>query len=119
MAKKKHNFKDLVKKHNFSYRVSARLICGECGKTVKEIVNVWDGDFELDLKDKDVKAFLSKESVKEFDGEEVYGDIFIFEVFDLQEKELVYFGYVVDDDEDEGGDYEGCDCDCCTRHKEY
>lgn len=86
-------------KKTFEYTVTSKLICGDCGKTIKEIIRVFDGDFELDLGETEVQRFLLTEAVNEFNGEEVNGDIFVIEIFDHQKHEMEVLGYIVEDDE--------------------
>lgn len=102
---KKEDFQSIGKKQEFEYTVTARLVCGECGRKVYEIVRYWVGDYALDLTSDDVQDFFLNESIKEFDGDQRNGDFVILEMFDRQNKNFEVVGFGVEDD---GDDDSGC-----------
>lgn len=117
MAKKKRDFKDMKKKYDYSYTVTARLICGDCGKTVKKQERVRDGDYELDLEDEDVQEFFLRESLKDFEDDLMNGDIFVVEIFDHKKHEMEILGFLYEDEDDAGEDVgELVFCNDCGRN---
>lgn len=115
MVKKTQNLyfsNRLENKEEFEYKVTARLICGECGKDIDKKTRDFSGDFELDLNADSVQEFFLKEMVNGFDYEEKFGDFVIVEVYDCQKKDLQIFDYVCEDDEAEDDSEDNC---CCGR----
>lgn len=106
MAKKKQNSNRLEKKQNYLYRVTAILICGECGNDVDKKIREFSGDFELDFNKDFVQEFFLEEMVKCFDCEVMNGDFVIIKIHDCQKKKMQIISYEYEDD---------CENSCCCN----